>query len=97
MTKESRNRSDRYIHCATLLELDKLSTGTPGSRNIALYTTACRLFELCRGLNHSKKVPWIKYVLLEACLVCGLPENDARKTIASAEERCFGKFKPVFA
>jgi hypothetical protein len=51
----------------------------PGQRNDALYWAACRAAEL-NGADHGA----VTKALVAAALTAGLPEREARRTIASA-------------
>lgn len=61
--------------------IDKLASTTEGDRNGMLFWSACRLTE--KGLKAGE----IEGLLLPAALSAGLPDHEARRTIASAARR----------
>jgi hypothetical protein len=72
--------SNRYIAAAIDGELAKVVSSTEGSRNNTLNEAAFSIGQWC---PHELPQEEAESMLFEASQVCGLPEGEARKTIAS--------------
>lgn len=80
-----RNRFERYLEVAVTGEARALAACGQGMRNNTLFRSACRLFKYCGGMHLSHKWQWVHDELLRAAKSAGLPDNESRKTLASAE------------
>ncbi len=83
----ARNRAERYLEVTVGNRARALAACGHGNRNNTLYSTACAMFEYCGGLHQSHRWQWVHDELLSAARACGLPEDESRKTLASAERR----------
>jgi hypothetical protein len=80
-----RNRFERYLEVAVTNEARSLAACGQGMRNNTLFKSACNLFRYCGGMHLSHKWQWVHDELLRAARSAGLPENESRKTLSSAE------------
>lgn len=83
----ARKQAENYLNAAVTGSCRALAACTQGNRNNTLYATARRMFGYCAGLSQSHQWQWVHDELLRAARACGLPEDEARKTIGSAERK----------
>ena len=76
---------EKYLEAAVIDEARLLSMVTKGSRNTSLYTSLCRLLPVAQGTSLATAHTYVARELSSAALATGLPENEVRATVASAE------------
>lgn len=81
----ARHRAESYLEAAVNGEARALAGCGQGMRNDTLFRSACRMFKICAGVHLASKWHWVHDELMRAAQVAGLPENEVRKTLASAD------------
>ena len=83
--KKATRKMEKYLEAAVIDEARLLSMVTKGSRNTSLYTSLCRLLPVAQGTSLATAHTYVARELSSAALATGLPENEVRATVASAE------------
>ena len=84
---KAKKRAARYLEVAVIRSASSLAACGEGLRNNTLFTSACRLFELCAGLYLTREWAYVHDQLAQAARASGLPDREINATIASAEKR----------
>jgi len=83
----ARSRAEKYLEAVIVGNARAIAACGEGMRNTTLFKLACRTFEHCAGLQLSRSWDRVHNELLAAARASGLPENEARRALASADKR----------
>jgi hypothetical protein len=83
----ARSRAEKYLQAAINGNARAIAACGEGMRNTTLFKLACRTFDLCGSLQLSRSWDHVHNELLAAARASGLPENEARRALASADKR----------
>jgi hypothetical protein len=83
----ARSRAEKYLEAVINGNARAIAACGEGMRNSTLFKLACRTFKHCAGLQLSRSWDHVHNELLAAAKASGLPETEARRTLASADKR----------